>query len=233
MINIIIIVMLIGDGDFQVYCVVFVGMFKVVIIVIQEIFGVNVGICCKCDMFVEVGYLVIVFDLFWWLEFGIEFDLDVKFEFDCVFKLMGQFDQDKGVVDIEVSICVICVELGDSVKVGVVGYCFGGWFVFMIVVCIDVDVSVGYYGVGIDGLLGEKYVIVKLVLLYVFEEDYFVDKVVQVVMYVGLDDYLKVMIYDYVGEDYGFVIEFGIWCLDVVVKFVDGWMVVFFVENLG
>ena len=36
------------------------------------------------------------------------------------------------------------------------GYCLGGRLAFMTAARTDVDASVGYYGVGIDNLLGEK-----------------------------------------------------------------------------
>ena len=41
-------------------------------------------------------------------------------------------------------------------KVGCTGYCLGGKLAYMAAARTDIDASVGYYGVGIDGLLGEK-----------------------------------------------------------------------------
>ncbi len=222
-----------GDGDFTAYRATPAGTPKAAIVVIQEIFGVNAGIRRKCDTLAEAGYLAIAPDLFWRLEPGIELDPDIKAEFDRALELMGQFDQDKGIADIEASIRAVRSELGDDAKVGVVGYCLGGRLAFMTAARTDVDASVGYYGVGIDGLLGEKHAIAHPVLLHVPEEDHFVDKAAQAAMHAGLDDHPKVTIYDYAGEDHGFATEFGERRSDASAKLADERTAKFFAENLG
>ncbi len=222
-----------GDGEFTAYRATPAGTPKAAIVVIQEIFGVNAGIRRKCDTLAEAGYLAIAPDLFWRLEPGIELDPDIKPEFDRALELMGQFDQDKGIADIEASIRAARSELGDDAKVGVVGYCLGGRLAFMTAARTDVDASVGYYGVGIDGLLGEKHAIAHPVLLHVPEEDHFVDKAAQAAMHAGLDDHPKVTIYDYAGEDHGFATEFGERRSDASAKLADERTAKFFAENLG
>ncbi len=222
-----------GAGDFHAYRAAPAGTPKAAIVVIQEIFGMNAGIRRKCDTLAEAGYLAIAPDLFWRLERGIELDPDIKPEFDRALELMGQFDQDKGVADIEATIRAARAELGDSSKVGVVGYCLGGRLAFMTAARTDVDASVGYYGVGIDGLLGEKHAIAHPVLLHVPEEDHFVDKAAQAAMHAGLDDHPKVTIYDYAGEDHGFATEFGERRSDAAAKLADERTAKFFAENLG
>ncbi|RZT57324.1 carboxymethylenebutenolidase [Sphingomonas sp. BK036] len=222
-----------GDGDFAAYRATPAGTPKAAIVVIQEIFGVNAGIRRKCDTLAEAGYLAIAPDLFWRLEPGIELDPDIKPEFDRALELMGQFDQDKGIADIEASIRAARSELGDGSKVGVVGYCLGGRLAFMTAARTDVDASVGYYGVGIDGLLGEKNAIAHPVLLHVPEEDHFVDKNAQAAMHAGLDDHPKVTIFDYAGEDHGFATEFGERRSDASAKLADERTAKFFAEHLG
>ncbi|MGC5798806.1 dienelactone hydrolase family protein [Sphingomonas sp. NFX23] len=226
-----------GDGEFTAYRATPAGTPKAAIVVIQEIFGVNAGIRRKCDTLAEAGYLAIAPDLFWRLEPGIELDPDIKPEFDRALELMGQFDQDKGIADIEASIRAVRSELGandsGNAKVGVVGYCLGGRLAFMTAARTDVDASVGYYGVGIDGLLGEKHAIAHPVLLHVPEEDHFVDKDAQAAMHAGLDDHPKVTIYDYAGEDHGFATEFGERRSDASAKLADERTAKFFAENLG
>ncbi len=222
-----------GDGEFTAYRATPAGTPKAAIVVIQEIFGVNAGIRRKCDTLAEAGYLAIAPDLFWRLEPGIELDPDIKPEFDRALELMGQFDQDKGIADIEASIRAVRSELGDGAKVGVVGYCLGGRLAFMTAARTDVDASVGYYGVGIDGLLDEKQAIAHPVLLHVPEEDHFVDKAAQAAMHAGLDDHPKVTIYDYAGEDHGFATEFGERRSDASAKLADERTAKFFADNLG
>ncbi|VVT01044.1 putative carboxymethylenebutenolidase [Sphingomonas aurantiaca] len=222
-----------GDGDFTAYRATPAGTPKAAIVVIQEIFGVNAGIRRKCDTLAEAGYLAIAPDLFWRLKPGIELDPDIEPEFQRALELMGQFDQDKGIADIEASIRAVRSELGDGAKVGVVGYCLGGRLAFMTAARTDVDASVGYYGVGIDGLLGEKNAIAHPVLLHVPEEDHFVDKDAQAAMHAGLDDHPKVTIYDYAGEDHGFATEFGERRSDASAKLADERTAKFFAEHLG
>ena len=226
-----------GDGEFTAYRATPAGTPKAAIVVIQEIFGVNAGIRRKCDTLAEAGYLAIAPDLFWRLEPGIELDPDIKPEMDRALGLMGQFDQDKGIADLEASIRAVRSELdandSGNAKVGVVGYCLGGRLAFMTAARTDVDASVGYYGVGIDGLLGEKHAIAHPVLLHVPKEDHFVDKDAQAAMHAGLDDHPKVTIYDYAGEDHGFATEFGERRSDASAKLADERTAKFFAENLG
>jgi len=198
-----------GDGSFSVYRADPAGTPKAAIVVIQEIFGVNAGIRRKCDTLAEAGYLALAPDLFWRFAAGVELDPDVEPEFQRALQLMGELDQDKAVADIEATIRAARGLLGEGGKVGVVGYCLGGRLAFMTAARTDVDASVGYYGVGIDGLLGEKHAIAHPVLLHVPEEDHFVDKDAQAAMHAGLDDHPKVTLFDYPGEDHGFATEFG------------------------
>ncbi|CAN5469722.1 dienelactone hydrolase family protein [soil metagenome] len=197
-----------GTGTFNAYAVVPSGTPRSAIIVIQEIFGVNPGIRQKCDRLAADGYVAIAPDLFWRIEPGVSLDPDVPEQMQRGLDLMGQFDQDLGVADIEVTIRA-ARDMVNGGKVGAVGYCLGGRLAFMTAARTDIDATVGYYGVGIDGLLGEKHAIARPVLLHVPQEDHFCDKAAQQRMHEGLDDHPKVTIFDYPGEDHGFATEIG------------------------
>ncbi len=221
-----------GEGSFNAYYAEPEGTPTAAIIVIQEIFGVNAGIRRKCDTLAEAGYLAIAPDLFHKITPGIELDPDVPSEMKQALDLMGQFDQDGGIRDIEATIQAIRTEYGVDTKVGVVGYCLGGRLAFMTAARTDVDASVGYYGVGIDGLLGEKHAIAKPVLLHIPVEDHFVDKNAQKRVHEGLDDHPKVTLYDYPGEDHGFAAEFGQRRSEESAKLADERTLAFFAEHL-
>ncbi|WP_422357315.1 dienelactone hydrolase family protein [Qipengyuania flava] len=205
---------------------------RAAILVIQEIFGVNAGIRRKCDKLAEDGYLAIAPDLFWRLEPGVELDPDVEPEFQRALDLMGKFDQDQGIRDIEATIHHIREKEGIA-KVGCVGYCLGGRLAYMTAARTDVDASVGYYGVGIDGLLGEKHAIANPLLLHIPTEDGFVDKGTQKAMHEGLDDHSKVTLYDYEGLDHGFATEFGKRRADEAAQLADSRTSEFFAQHLG
>ncbi|WP_298024118.1 dienelactone hydrolase family protein [uncultured Parasphingopyxis sp.] len=224
-----------GEQMFKAYRAEPEGGAKAAIIVIQEIFGVNAGIRRKCDKLAEQGYLALAPDLFWRLEPGVELDPDIPNEFQAAIELMGKFDQDQGVRDIEATIHAARDELkGEGrAKVGCVGYCLGGRLAFMTAARTDIDASVGYYGVGIDGLLGEKHAIAHPVLLHVPTEDHFVDKDAQKAMHEGLDDHPKVALHDYEGLDHGFATEFGDRRDEEGATLADRRTMEFFAQNLG
>lgn len=205
---------------------------KAAIIVIQEIFGVNTGIRQKCDKLAAEGYLALAPDLFWRLQPGIELDPDVEPEFHQALEWMGKFNQDAGIRDIQATIDFIREHEGIE-KVGCVGYCLGGRLAFMTAARTSIDASVGYYGVGIDGLLGEKEAIANPLMLHIPTEDGFVDKATQVAMHAGLDDHPRVTLHDYDGLDHGFATEIGKRRDERSANVADGRTSAFFAEHLG
>lgn len=221
-----------GDDEFAAYVARPAGEPKAAIVVIQEIFGVNAGIRRKCDRLAEDGYLAVAPDLFWRLEPGIELDPDIEPEFKQALEWMGKFDQDQGIRDIEATIHHIRREEGVS-KVGAVGYCLGGRLAYMTAARTDVNATVGYYGVGIDGLLGEKHAIAHPLMLHIPTEDGFVDKATQKAMHEGLDDHPKVTLHDYEGLDHGFATEFGKRRDEAAATLADQRTADFFAEHLG
>lgn len=222
-----------GEGSFKAYRAVPADTPRAAIVVIQEVFGINPGIRQKCDRLAAQGYLAIAPDLFWRIEPGVEFNPDIPEELQAGLDLFGKFDQDAGIRDIEASIHAARALLGGSGKVGAVGYCLGGRLAFMTACRTDIDASVGYYGVGIDGLLGEKHAIANPVLLHIPTEDGFVDKATQQRMHEGLDDHPKVTLYDYPGEDHGFATEMGDRRSEASANLADERTAAFFAEHLG
>lgn len=221
-----------GNDSFSAYVARPEGAPRAAIAVIQEIFGVNAGIRRKCDRLAEDGYLAVAPDLFWRLEPGIELDPDVEPEFKRALELMGKFDQDQGIRDIEATIHWL--RRGENIaKVGAVGYCLGGRLAYMTAARTDVDASVGYYAVGIDGLLREKHAIAHPLMLHIAGDDGFVDQATQAAMHEGLDDHPKVTLHDYPGLDHGFATEFGQRRDDEGATLADRRTAEFFAKHLG
>jgi carboxymethylenebutenolidase len=221
------------EGGFEAYVAEPAGEPRAAIVVIQEIFGVNEGIRRKCDNWAAKGYLALAPDLFWRLEPGVELDPDVPDEFKRALDLMGRFDQDQGVVDIEATIRAARARLGDGGKVGVVGYCLGGRLAFMCAARTDANASVGYYAVGVPGLLGEKHAIAHPLMLHIAGADHFVTPDQQQAMHQGLDDHPKVTLHDYPGEDHGFAAEMGKRRSEEAARLADSRTEEFFARNLA
>jgi carboxymethylenebutenolidase len=221
------------DGSFTAYVAEPEGTPKAAVIVIQEIFGVNAGIRRKADTLAEAGYLAIAPDLFWRLEPSVELDPDIPEEFQRALGLMGKFNQDAGIRDIEATIRQARAMLGTGGKVGAVGYCLGGRLAYMTAARTDVDASIGYYAVGIDGLLGEKHAIAHPLMLHIAEADHFVTPDIQAKMHEGLDDHPKVTLHDYAGVDHGFATEFGKRRADDAAKLAEQRDADFFANNLS
>lgn len=220
------------DAHFDAYVARPAGTPQAAIIVIQEIFGVNEGIRAKCDNWAKAGYLAYAPDLFWRIEPHIELDPDVEPELQKAFGLFGKFDQDQGIADIEATIKAARADLGDAGKVGCVGYCLGGRLAFMAACRTDGDAFVGYYGVGIDGLLGEQHAIGKPVLLHIPTADHFVGPEIQAAMHSGLADNRHVTLYDYEGLDHGFAAEMGNRRNETAAQLADSRTAEFFASHL-
>ncbi|MGQ0590303.1 MAG: dienelactone hydrolase family protein [Sphingosinicella sp.] len=222
-----------GDGAFDAYLAEPSGAPRGAIVVIQEIFGVNPGIRAKCDGWAGKGYLALAPDLFWRIEPGVELDPDLPNEFQRALGLMQKLDQDQAIADIEAVIREARRRMGESKRVGAVGYCLGGRLAFMTAARTDIDASVGYYGVGLEGLMGEKHAIARPLMLHIAGADHFVTPDKQKLIHEGLDDHPKVTLHDYPGEDHGFATESGARRSDAAAKLADSRTEAFFAEHLG
>jgi carboxymethylenebutenolidase len=227
-----------GSAHFSAYLAEPDGAPRGAIVVIQEIFGVNEGIRRKCDRWASLGYLAIAPDLFWRLQPGVELDPDVEPEFKEALGLMGRFDQDQGIGDIEATIRAARARLpakqdGCVGKVGCVGYCLGGRLAYMTAARTDVDASVGYYAVGLDNILHEKNAISRPLMLHIAGADGFVPPEVQKKMHQELDTHARVTLHDYPGEDHGFAAEMGRRRSEEAAQLADRRTEEFFAGHLG
>jgi len=220
-----------GKAAFRAYCADPQGDPIAAIIVIQEIFGVNPGIRAKCDEWAAKGYVALAPDLFWRIRPGVELNPDIETELHEGFGLFGKFDQTLGIQDIEATIHA-ARPLSASGKVGAVGYCLGGRLAFMTAARTDINASVGYYGVGIDGLLGEAHAIAHGLMLHIPTADHFVPAEAQAAMHAGLDNHPKVTLHDYPGLDHGFATTSGNRRDDAGAKLADSRTEAFFAQHL-
>ncbi|MDF2095586.1 dienelactone hydrolase family protein [Aquibaculum arenosum] len=179
------------------------------ILVIQEIFGVNQVMRDTCDWLAREGYVACCPDIFWRIEPGIDITDKTDEEWKRAFELFQAFDVDKGIEDLKATLTALRSHDASTGKVGSVGYCLGGKLAYLMATRSDVDASVGYYGVGLDELMGEAGKISKPLMLHIPTEDGFVPKEAQAKVHATLDDNPQVTLHDYQGNDHAFAREGG------------------------
>ena len=174
------------------------------VVVIQEIFGINQVMRTVADDLAARGFFALAPDLFWRLEPGIELTDKTDAEWKRAFDLMGRFDQDKGVTDIQATLGYLRQLQGCTGKVGAVGYCLGGLMAYLTAARTDSDASVGYYGVNIQEKLGEASRIKKPLMLHIAGKDQFVPPEAQKKVIDGLKGNAHVTIHLYPEMDHAF-----------------------------
>ncbi len=164
-----------GDKKFNAYLAVPEAGKGPGIVLCQEIFGINAVMREKADFLAEEGYTVLVPDLFWRAEPGIELGY-TEADFGKAFELYQGFDENLGVEDIQATLSTLkTLDVCDSdAGLGVVGYCLGGKLAYLAACRLpEVACAVGYYGVGIENNLDEAKNIQGKLVLHMAELDQF------------------------------------------------------------
>lgn len=111
------------------------------LVVIQEIFGVNVHIRSVADSYAAEGYLAIAPALFDRVDPGIELGYD-KDDIAKGREIRGRIDWDQAMADIAAALGFVA----GAGKVGVVGYCWGGSLAWLAATRLNPAAAVCYYG---------------------------------------------------------------------------------------
>ncbi|HEX9789272.1 MAG TPA: dienelactone hydrolase family protein [Kiloniellales bacterium] len=174
------------------------------IVVAQEIFGVNQVMRDVCDWLAEAGYLACCPDIFWRIEPGIQITDKTKAEWDRAFELFMAFDADKGIDDLRATLAHVRGHKACTGTVGAIGFCLGGKLAYLMAARTDADCSVGYYGVGLDELLGEAKSVNKPLLLHIAGKDQFVPKPAQEKIIAALSGRAGITLHSYPAQDHAF-----------------------------
>lgn len=193
-----------GSGQFGAYVAAPNTANAPTVIVIQEIFGVSTQMRAVADAYAKEGFLAICPDLFWRQEPGIMLTDTSEAEWQKAFALMGAFDADKGIEDIQATIDAAKNHSASNGKVGTVGFCLGGKLAYLSACKTSALANVGYYGVGLDGMLEDAKSIQGALVLHIAEEDGFTDKKAQKTIHAALDSVDTITLYDYPGVDHAF-----------------------------
>ncbi len=121
------------------------GTAKGGIVVIQEIFGVNGHVRDLVDKFAGHGYAAIAPALFDRTEAGVQLGYD-EVSFGRGRDLRGSLNDDVILADVDAAVSAV----SDAGKVGLIGYCFGGYVAWVSACGLDsLACSVSCYGGGV------------------------------------------------------------------------------------
>jgi carboxymethylenebutenolidase len=174
------------------------------VVVAQEIFGVNAVMRGVCDQLAAQGYAALCPDIFWRLEPGIQITDKTEAEWQRAFDLLKRFDVDRGIEDLASGLAQLRRHPGCTGKVGSIGFCLGGKLAYLMATRSDTDCSVGYYGIGIQDLLGEAKNIRKPLALHMAEGDQYVPPPAREKIVETLKGNPNVTLYSYPGVDHAF-----------------------------
>jgi carboxymethylenebutenolidase len=122
------------------------------LVVVQEIFGVNSHIRNVCDGWAADGYVALAPALFDRVERNVEMGYGPD-DIQQGRELRGKISTDDAVRDVRAAVRELARA---GVRVGVVGYCWGGTMAWLAATRIDgLSATVGYYGGGIADAAGE------------------------------------------------------------------------------
>jgi len=123
------------------------------VVIVQEIFGVNHHIRNVSDGYAEDGYAVIAPAIFDRVERGFQTGY-APADIERGRAVRGKLTIEDAVKDVRAAVRALATE---GLKVGVVGYCFGGTLAWLSATRIDgVSAAVGYYGGGIADTANEQ-----------------------------------------------------------------------------
>jgi carboxymethylenebutenolidase len=141
-----------------------------VLIVIQEIFGVNASMRAMCDQWAVLGYHVMCPDLFWRQKPGVELTDKTPAEWEQAFGYFKGFDLENGIKDLQSTLALARTISGNG-KVASMGFCLGGLLSYLMATRSDADCNISYYGVGLTDYLNEVSKIKNPLLLHFAQED--------------------------------------------------------------
>jgi carboxymethylenebutenolidase len=221
------------DGEFGAYIALPATTPAPGIVVAQEIFGVNQVMRDVCDWLAGEGYVAACPDLFWRIEPGIQLTDKTEAEWARAFELFNLFDVDKGIEDMKKTLAQLRKHEACNGRVGSVGYCLGGKISYLMATRSDADCNVGYYGVGLDELLGEAERITRPLLMHMASKDGFVPPEAQEKIKAVFTPHSRIALHVYEGQDHAFARPGGEHYDEAAAKLANDRTLAFFKETLG
>jgi carboxymethylenebutenolidase len=175
-----------------------------VVVVLQELFGVNADIRATCDELAGQGFIAIAPDLFWRQEPGVDLDVRSEADWQHGLRLYAAYDRDAGAKDIEEALRAAAELPGATGKVALQGYCLGALMAFIVAARYEVDAAVAYHGGDTEKYLGEVGGLDAPLLMHLGEEDEFISKLAQDQIKAALANKPTATVYSYPGQRHAF-----------------------------
>ena len=174
------------------------------VVLIQEIFGVNASLRGVADWLAARGYAVLCPDLFWRQQPGVELTDRTEAEWQKAIGFMKGMDEALALEDLAAAIDLLRGHPASTGRVGCVGYCLGGRLAYLLSCRHRPDCSVGYYGVGIEKMLGEARGIATPLMLHLAGRDGSCPPAAQKAIHQTLDGNALATLHDYPEADHAF-----------------------------
>lgn len=199
-----------GSGTFEAYVVEPKAKPAGVVVLIQEIFGVNQAMRDIAAWVADLGFIAVAPDLFWRIEPGIDITDKTDAEWKRAFELFQTFDQAKGIEDLKATVATCRTMQGSNGKVATMGYCLGGRLAFMMAEQSDADANISYYGVGLDGLLSDLDKVTRPLVVHIADKDAFFPPEGRAAVVAATKGHKHVVTYVYPNADHAFARVNGI-----------------------
>ncbi len=203
------------------------------VVVVQEIFGVNHTMREVADGLAARGFFALAPDLFWRLEPGVQLHENVEAEWKHARDLLGRFDRDAAVKDIQAALDHLRALPGATGKAGVVGFCLGGYMAYLAACRTDSSASVGYYGVNIQSRLDEAKSIKAPLMLHIAGHDEYCPPEAQKALRDGLGNNPHVTLHVYPQMSHAFARPGGAHYDHANAELADGRTATFFRQHLS
>ncbi|RAK52715.1 dienelactone hydrolase family protein [Phenylobacterium deserti] len=175
-----------------------------VVLVLQEILGVNANMREVAEAFATQGYIGLAPDLFWRFEPGFESEGDDPAEWEKALGFYGAYDIDQGVADVQAAVATARTLPGADGKVAVMGYCLGGLMSFLTAARTEVDAAVAYYGGGTERFVAEAASLRAPFLTHLAEADEYIDAAARAKIQDALSRRPNAEVHTYPGRNHAF-----------------------------
>lgn len=175
-----------------------------VVVVLQELFGVNADIRATCDDLAKQGFIAIAPDLFWRQEPGVDLDVTTEASWQHGLRLYSAYDREAGVKDVMETVRTAVALPASTGKVALLGYCLGALMTFITAARYAVDAAVAYHGGDTEKYLDEVAGLDAPLLMHLGEEDEFISKTAQAEIKSALARKSNATVCSYPGQRHAF-----------------------------